>query len=101
MAERVGRIVDRAMRNIRDRFTSARHFVRTQVELTRRAWEDIKGRFGLEGAKEPTLPKEAGIPGVVSGTFDVIRAYAALTADNIERFVQEQADITRRWVRGE
>ena len=100
MAETAREAIGTVRRNIRDRIRSLKNVFRVQVELTRKLIDDVRGRFGAE-AREPSLPKEAGLPGVVASIPESIIAYAILTSDNIARFVQEQAAITRRWVRRE
>jgi len=84
--------------NLRDRASSLMDCIERQIDLTRRAVREVRERLGLAG-KEPTLPKEARLPGVVSSVIEVPVAYLVLSADNISRFCLEQAEITRRWVK--
>lgn len=93
-----GRPGEAVSRNVKDRVEASITYIEDQLNLARNTIREIRERIGIPG-KEPTLPKEARLPGTVSGLTEMPIALAVKAADNTTKYLLKQAEITRRWVR--
>lgn len=95
MAARPGEAVSQ---NVKDRVEATITMIEDQLNLFRRGIKETRERIGIPG-KEPTLPKEAGLPGTRSGLAMMPVAILVEVADNTTKFLLKQAEITRKWVK--
>lgn len=95
MAARPGEAVSQ---NVKDRVEASINYIEDQLNLARKTIKEIRERIGISG-KEPTLPKDAGMPGTKAGLAEMPIAMAVVLMDNTTKFLLKQAEITRRWVK--
>ena len=82
--------------NIKDHISTTKELV--NFNITKEIWADVKGRFGKEG-RSPQMPMKYHWPGTVGGLASIIETIPIAIVDKAEKWWQEQAKITRRWVR--
>jgi len=82
--------------NLRDRVEATKELV--DFSITKEVWSDLKGRLGRD-VREPTLPRKYNLPGTKGGVVGTILAIPVALADKVEKWWQEQARITRRWIK--
>lgn len=84
--------------NLKDRLEASKDLVNFSV--TKETWADLKGRFGKD-VREPEMGRKYTVPGngTVGSVAGTLLAIPIALLDKAERFWQEQAKITRRWVK--
>ena len=82
--------------NLRDRFKATTDLINFSV--TKEVLADLRGRFGKE-ARSPQMPQKYHVPGTVGGLASTVKSVAYAVGDKAEKWWQEQAKITRRWVK--
>jgi len=83
--------------NLKDRLEASKDLV--DFSVTKEAWADVKGRFGKD-VRPPTMPIKYKLPyGTVGGVGGILSSIPVALLDKAERWWQEQAKITRKWVK--
>jgi hypothetical protein len=82
--------------NLRERFEATKKLV--DFSISKKVISDLKGRLGKD-VRDPTMPREYGIPGKVGGVAGLALAIPVAVVDKVEEWWQEQARISRRWVK--
>ena len=84
--------------NLKDRMESTKDLVNFSV--IKETWADLKGRFGKD-VREPEMGRKYNVPGngTVGGAMGTLLAIPIAMLDKAEDWWQEQARITRRWVK--
>ena len=82
--------------NLKDRLEASKELVNFSV--TKEVWADFKGRLGKD-VRPTTMPSKYNTPGTVGGLGGTVLATVVALADKAEEWWQEQARITRRWVK--
>jgi len=82
--------------NLRDRMEATKTLV--DFSVTKEVWVDLKGRFGRD-VRPTTIPAKYGLPGTIGGVAGTLLTIPVALVDKAEKWWQEQARITRRWVK--
>jgi hypothetical protein len=82
--------------NLKERFDATKKLV--DFSITKKVVSDLKGRLGKD-VRDPTMPMEYGIPGKVGGIAGLALAIPVAVIDKVEAWWQEQARISRKWVK--
>lgn len=82
--------------NLHDRVEATKDLV--NFSITKELVADVKGRFG-KNVTEPSMGKKYNLPGTAGGLLGTVVAVPVAILDKVEKFAQEQAAITRRWIK--
>ena len=82
--------------NLKDHWTTTREFLKPTV--TKEVIADLRGRFGKE-VRPPQMPIKYRWPGERGGISSLVMSVPVAIGDKFEKWWQEQARISRRWMK--
>lgn len=94
------KVTERVATNLKDRFTSLTDIPKDEVDTIKSAWSEAKSRKFTPGVdKLKAIKPVQGVLDIGVGALKFIADAAVGTVDTVANFIQDQAEITRRWIK--